>query len=406
MSKINRTTIDDFNADRTLTNLKTVLSEFNIEDYPICEDCNEPILYRNTKFRISRYDVVRHEGSQKLVKTINSVNYHIKICEACLRPQLSERTLRKTRWFNAYNDAVRIACRISQEELDRANSTKAITLENMQRKYGQEDGQLRYDEYRRKQAESNTFEYKRDKYGWTKEQFDEFNKSRGSSLENFIKWHGEEAGKEKWEAYRKMQAETSTNEYIMSTQSQERIDYIKIARVRSFEWCLLKCKNDVKKAREMFINIKSLDKNYSESSCVFFDLVIAEVKRQTNIKFKKPLMRRKELALFCEETNKKRFYDFCMPEINLIIEYHGDMWHANPEKYSAEDFTNTYFRRLNKTAADVWAIDEAKANLAIKHGYDFHVVWESKREEVFDDIVDLIVKKLNIKNTNTKNLQK
>ena len=35
------------------------------------------------------------------------------------------------------------------------------------------------DEYRNKQAYSNSFEYKKKKYGWSKEQFVEFNMSRG-----------------------------------------------------------------------------------------------------------------------------------------------------------------------------------------------------------------------------------
>lgn len=60
---------------------------------------------------------------------------------------------------------------------------RAVTLENLINKYGKVDGKNRWDSYRKKQAETNTFEYKQKKYGWTKEQFDDYNKSRGVSGE-------------------------------------------------------------------------------------------------------------------------------------------------------------------------------------------------------------------------------
>ena len=62
-------------------------------------------------------------------------------------------------------------------------SKRVNTLENMIKKHGEIDGKIKWDEYREKQAHSNSFEYKKKKYGWTKEQFDEFNKSRGASGE-------------------------------------------------------------------------------------------------------------------------------------------------------------------------------------------------------------------------------
>lgn len=54
------------------------------------------------------------------------------------------------------------------------------TLENMIRKYGERDGLVRWEAYKHKQSYSNSFEYKRDKYGWTESQFNEYNKKRGS----------------------------------------------------------------------------------------------------------------------------------------------------------------------------------------------------------------------------------
>jgi hypothetical protein len=54
------------------------------------------------------------------------------------------------------------------------------TLENMIRRYGETEGTKKWNLYRRKQSETNSYEYKKQKYGWTKQQFNEYNKARGN----------------------------------------------------------------------------------------------------------------------------------------------------------------------------------------------------------------------------------
>jgi hypothetical protein len=58
-------------------------------------------------------------------------------------------------------------------------SKRAITLENMIKKYGDIEGEIKWQEYKDKQAYSNSFEYKRDKYGWGYDEWITYNKSRG-----------------------------------------------------------------------------------------------------------------------------------------------------------------------------------------------------------------------------------
>ena len=53
-------------------------------------------------------------------------------------------------------------------------------------------------------AKKNTFEYKKEKFGWSPEDFKEFNKSRAVTKENLIKKHGEEKGLEIFNNYCKM----------------------------------------------------------------------------------------------------------------------------------------------------------------------------------------------------------
>jgi hypothetical protein len=59
-------------------------------------------------------------------------------------------------------------------------SNKSNTLANMIRKYGDVEGEVKWQQYKEKQAYSNTFEYKRDRYGWDIEKYESYNKKRGS----------------------------------------------------------------------------------------------------------------------------------------------------------------------------------------------------------------------------------
>ena len=107
----------------------------------------------------------------------------------------------------AYPDAETVSIAV-------AKST-AITRDNLIKKYGVLDGAARWEQYKKKQAASNSFEYKKEKYGWTREKFDEYNSSRAQTLEKMIQRHGEFAGATKWEEYCIRQAYTNTKDYFI-----------------------------------------------------------------------------------------------------------------------------------------------------------------------------------------------
>lgn len=71
----------------------------------------------------------------------------------------------------SYDDAL-----IKSEEF---RKNRIHTKENMIKRYGDVEGTKRWEEYRKKQSISNTLEYKSEKYGWNKEDFIQYNKSRG-----------------------------------------------------------------------------------------------------------------------------------------------------------------------------------------------------------------------------------
>ena len=82
-----------------------------------------------------------------------------------------------------------------------------------------------------------------------------------------------------------------------------------------------------------------------------------------------------ETQLLLKVSNKKRyFYDLYIPSSNLIIEIQGDYWHANPNRYSAEDLVHYKFADIK--AQDIWDRDKVKQDFAISKGYEIVSIWE------------------------------
>jgi hypothetical protein len=68
---------------------------------------------------------------------------------------------------------------------DEFQQNRSTTLENMIKKYGDIEGEIKWQLYKDKQAYTNSFEYKKEKYGWSYEQWDKYNKSRGRRSANY-----------------------------------------------------------------------------------------------------------------------------------------------------------------------------------------------------------------------------
>jgi hypothetical protein len=80
----------------------------------------------------------------------------------------------------------------------------------------------------------------------------------------------------------------------------------------------------------------------------------------------------------CDKLNKcPRFYDFCIPELKLIIEYHGEKYHPNPQLLDEDKWQSWRTPYTGKTADEVHEIDQLKHTLALEHGFEYHVVWST-----------------------------
>lgn len=258
---------------------------------------------------------------------------------------------------------------------DELVKNRAITLENMIKKYGLEKGQQKFDEYRNKQSLSNKFEYKQKKHGWTKEKFDEYNSSRAVTIENLIMKHGEKEGVIKWQNYCERQAYTNGLEYFKEKYGEEEglekwLDlnkekgksfdpkWISESLNISFDDALIVLSNRYTKSG-MFI---------SNTEKCFVDDLLSRYTNQIKYTYKT-----RQYCIWNNITWSPNFYDVCCTKQMKIIEYCGDYWHTNPKKYSPDFFV----KQRNMTAKEVWESDYSKILMATQRGFKVKIIWES-----------------------------
>ena len=88
-----------------------------------------------------------------------------------------------------------------------------------------------------------------------------------------------------------------------------------------------------------------------------------------------------------------RLYDFRIG--NFIIEVNGDFWHANPEKYKADDVVN--YPKGGIKASILWEKDKKKGLTAEACGYTMITIWETDLIVMTDRDVEIwLIEKLKL----------
>ena len=264
----------------------------------------------------------------------------------------------------------------------------AITLENLIKKHGEIEGIKRWDEYRLKQARSNSFEYKKEKYGWTKEQFNEYNKSRAITLENLTKKHGEIEGTKRWIAYCERQAYTNTREYFVEKYGKEigteKYKEICKSKSHSIESIMLRTGCSYNKAIEKYKERKQSSNQYSSG----LELeIINKIEDTLGISLDYSA-KTKQYCIYAN--NKVNFYDIVH---NMkAIEINGDYWHCNPKLYEA----NYYHSHSDNLAKDIWEKDRLKIEaLEKERGIKTMIIWESEYKADPDGTIKRCIEWLN-----------
>lgn len=96
----------------------------------------------------------------------------------------------------------------------------------------------------------------------------------------------------------------------------------------------------------------------------------------------------KEYFLYNKDSKKVFFYDFTIPSLKIIIEYHGKRYHPNP-KWDQEKWNKWNFMGLN--AKEKRDMDVYKNKVAEDYGFE---VIEIFSDEVNESITELIINKI------------
>lgn len=281
-----------------------------------------------------------------------------------------KRAARKSKWYKsilegkkpipltniASSDYFKLLFNITDEEIQ-AEKIKLATasLEKFVRKYGYDEGKKKYDAYCARQAYTCSKDYMKKTRGWTDQQWNEFNASRASTEENFIRRYGKKAGKIRWKKYCAYEAYAgNTLTYFVEVYGKE-VGLKKYAEV---------CE------KKMF----SL-KTYSNISQKLFKLV--DSKLGTAADESRWESKNFEYELYINAENDiKRIIKVDYYLNGHIIEFNGDFWHANPKFYSADDKLPRPGSQYT-TAKNIWKRDALRKKALEALGYRVMIVWEN-----------------------------
>jgi len=126
---------------------------------------------------------------------------------------------------------------------------------------------------------------------------------------------------------------------------------------------------------------KTSSNNYSKMELEFISEVISLCELKENEYFSNLT---ETFFIRSKELNITLSYDFVLKNKNKVIEFNGDYWHCNPNKY-----VNTFVHpHKNMIAEDIWKFDEIKNNFIKNKGYEILVIWESEYKNNKENILN------------------
>jgi hypothetical protein len=204
----------------------------------LCKCCGKSIFWYNTKVTFNRRDrKYKISGRCEYTeKKVNGITYKLNVCERCMDKEFEIKN--KSKLFNTFGKTVEFAFDVPHDELKKdAKNKHAITQEHLIKKYGAKEGYNRYNSYLRNQSRTQSFKYKKETYGWTHEDFKNYNKSKSNTLNNMVKKHGEIDGYKKWEEYKLKQSYRGIGkDYFISKYGRTNglDEYHKIKKINSY----------------------------------------------------------------------------------------------------------------------------------------------------------------------------
>lgn len=77
------------------------------------------------------------------------------------------------------------------------------------------------------------------------------------------------------------------------------------------------------------------------------------------------------------------------------IEFHGDMFHGNPNKYKTNDYPHPFRKTI--TAQEMWNKDKRKLDVATEKGFEVLIIWDSEyrwgnKQEIINKCLEFLNK--------------
>lgn len=294
-------------------------------------------------------------GEVEYYKKYISTDPNCGICLLCKQPLSSEGT--RFKFTSGFRRKIHRKC-------------SRPTKENWILIFGKELGELKWNDYCKKQAISNTLEYKQEKYNWTVEQFDNYNKSRAITLENMIKKYGEIEGSEKYKLYCEKQKDAGCTLKWFTDKYGETDGLIKYKQLNRLKQNTLS--NFIIRYGQIDGPIKY--KEYLDKHKNFYSIMATNFFIELNKKLKNPseYFGDNEFGLWNNYLHNYSKYDYTNIITKKIIEFNGERFHPH-EKFD-ENFKNPF---NNITSVEAWEKDRKKEQCALDNGFKIFYIWEN-----------------------------
>lgn len=347
--------------------ITSILDTFNIERQK-CKCCGGDIIYSNTNIYARNGRLIYRGKNFNTVKVIDGTSYKLMVCENCLK-KLFPNITNIGRIFNVMAEPTRFAFDIPEDVYLEKRKNYAMTESKMISKYGNEEGQKRWNKYCERQSETNTFEYKHKTYGWSKEEFDAYNKSRSVTLKNLIKRHGKEKGRKMWDDYCKKQSLTKSWDYMVEKYGIDKAREINKSKALCLETFVRKY--GPQKGYNKFLDyIQSNQRGYSKISQVLFQNLDVYLKDKYSTYY---FSKNGEYTV--ENPTGAYRLDFFIKELNICIEFNGSCYHGDERLYKDNDRPNPFKQHL--TAKEIREKDKERYLFLFKeNNIKTFVIWE------------------------------
>ncbi len=334
-----------------------------------CKICNFTCKYMA---ELGRHIDEKHPeiGKVEYYKKYISTDPKCGICLVCNQPLSSDGT--RFKFTSGFRRKIHREC-------------SKPTRENWILIFGKELGELKWNNYCKKQAISNTLKYKQEKYNWTSEQFDQYNKSRAVTLKNMIKKYGEVEGTIKFNEYCDKQKDAGCSLKWFIEKYGKTNGLIKYNELNKTKQNTLT--NFINRHGEIDGKIKFeeyLDKhkNYYSKISVNFFIELNKLLKNPSTYFGD-----NEFGLWNNYLNTYSKYDYVNEKTKKIIEFNGEHFHPH-EKHDI-NFKNPF---NNITSEAAWEKDRLKEQCALDNGYKIYYIWEN---EILTDINKALNKCIN-----------